>query len=98
MNDTAALVDFLRHRLDADVAAARRSMTSSWSVGSTVDDVAGAQALADAVVRRGLLDSADAVEREGRTAYADTVRRRLAEMYADHPDFRPEWRTAAAVG
>ena len=33
-DDVVALVDFLRQRLDEDVAAARRSMTGSWSVGA----------------------------------------------------------------
>ncbi len=97
-DDVVALVDFLRQRLDEDVAAARRSMTGSWSVGPRSDDASGAaRDLADAVVRRGLLDGADAMEREGRTAYADTVRRRLASSYADHPAFRVEWGSVALV-
>jgi hypothetical protein len=97
-DDVAALVDFLRQRLDEDVAAARRSMTGSWSVGSAVDDASGAaRDLADAVVRRGLLDGADAMDREGRTAYADTVRRQLASSYADHPAYRVGWSFAALV-
>ena len=97
-DDTAALVDFVRQRLDEDVAAARRSMTGSWSVGARTDDASGAaRDLADAVVRRGLLDGADAMEREGRTAYADTVRRRLASSYAAHPAFRLQWSAEALV-
>ena len=97
-DDVVALVDFLRQRLDEDVAAARRSMTGSWSVGPRSDDASrAARDLADAVVRRGLLDGADAMEREGRTAYADTVRRRLASSYSNHPAFRlsgAPWRSS----
>ena len=94
----AALVAFLRQRLDEDVAAARLSMTGSWAVGSGVDaSSVAARELADAVVRRGLLDGADAMEREGRAEYADTVRRRLASSYADHPAYRIEWSSAALV-
>ena len=89
-----ALADFLRARLDEDVAAARRAMIGSWTRGAGADDSHGTSDLSDAVVRRGLLESAATLERAGQPAHAETIRRTLALAYADHPDYRAEWRPA----
>jgi hypothetical protein len=91
------LDEFLRRRLDEEVVLARRSLRSASSLGPGPDDGGAARRLADAVLRRGLLDGAAVLEREGRAAYADATRRKLALGYADHLDYRTEWSPAALV-
>ena len=92
-----SLTAFLRARLDEDIAVARQTLTSSWLVGAggPPAEERPAQALTEAVIRRGLLDGAAVAERDGRPDHAHTVRRELALAYVAHPDFRPEWRPSA---
>ena len=97
MTEPAALVAFLRARMDEDVAAARRAMTAAWTGGpSSVADLQPTMDLTEAVIRRGMLAGVAAVEQK-RASYALDMLRTLALPYAEHPDYRAEWALPAAV-